>query len=204
MYRRRQGKSQARERIPTEGRTRLEGPTPFPSRERLDGRFSCLRRSSAMQKGGCVGVTHTPDLAPSLTPESGRCRSERRVVSMAPAQAASYVQQIPGLGLAGHLNRDALADAKPLAAAIRRWPQQSTDYRIRSPRPGGCTRLARPHRTSSGQDPRCLALSRSWDAPGGDRPLLGPARPRCRGARGCQPGKPAVRGTSPAALSVAE
>jgi hypothetical protein len=39
---------------------------------------------------------------------------------MAPARAASYVQQIPGLGLAGHLNRDALADAKPLAAAIHR------------------------------------------------------------------------------------
>jgi hypothetical protein len=37
---------------------------------------------------------------------------------MAPAQAASYVQQIPGLGLAGQLNRDALADATPLAAAI--------------------------------------------------------------------------------------
>jgi hypothetical protein len=37
---------------------------------------------------------------------------------MGPAQAASYVQQIPGLGLAGHLNRDAPSDAKPLAAAI--------------------------------------------------------------------------------------
>jgi hypothetical protein len=37
---------------------------------------------------------------------------------MAPAQAASYLQQFPGLGLAGHLNRDAPADAKPLAAAI--------------------------------------------------------------------------------------
>jgi hypothetical protein len=37
---------------------------------------------------------------------------------MGPAQAASCVQQIPGLGLAGHLNRDAPADAKPLAAAI--------------------------------------------------------------------------------------
>jgi hypothetical protein len=35
-----------------------------------------------------------------------------------PAQAASYVQQIPELGLAGHRNRDAPADAKPLAAAI--------------------------------------------------------------------------------------
>jgi hypothetical protein len=37
---------------------------------------------------------------------------------MAPAQAASYLQQLPGLGLAGHLNRDAPADAKPLVAAI--------------------------------------------------------------------------------------
>jgi hypothetical protein len=37
---------------------------------------------------------------------------------MGPAQAASYVQQIPGLGLAGHRNRDAPADAKPLAPAI--------------------------------------------------------------------------------------
>jgi hypothetical protein len=36
---------------------------------------------------------------------------------MEPAQAASYVQQTPGLGLAGHRNRDAPADAKPLAAA---------------------------------------------------------------------------------------
>ena len=35
-----------------------------------------------------------------------------------PAQAASDVQQIPELGLAGHRNRDAPADAKPLAAAI--------------------------------------------------------------------------------------
>jgi hypothetical protein len=35
-----------------------------------------------------------------------------------PAQAASDVQQILGFGLAGHRNRDALADAKPLAAAI--------------------------------------------------------------------------------------
>jgi hypothetical protein len=37
---------------------------------------------------------------------------------MGPAQAASYVQQIPWFGLAGHRNRDALGDAKPLAAAI--------------------------------------------------------------------------------------
>ena len=126
------------------------------SDSRLTGKrlHSATRRRHLRTR--CNSAPLTSRRRPRLTPESGRCRSERRVVSMAPAQAASYVQQIPGLGLAGHLNRDALADAKPLAAAIRRWPQQSTDYRIRSPRPGGCTRLARPHRTSSGQVPQVL------------------------------------------------
>jgi hypothetical protein len=50
-------------------------------------------------------------------PGVGDGGGERRIVSMEPAQAASYVQQTPGLGLAGHRNRDAPADAKPLAAA---------------------------------------------------------------------------------------
>jgi hypothetical protein len=76
-----------------------------------------------------------------------------------PAQAASYVQQIPGLGLAGHLNRDALADAKPLAAA-------STDYRIWSPRPGGCTSTSSPTPHQQRSSPRCLARLRCWDVRG--------------------------------------
>jgi hypothetical protein len=63
MNRRGQGKSQARERIPTRGADPVRGPTPFPSRERLDGRFSCPLARFARREGGWARCHTNLDLA---------------------------------------------------------------------------------------------------------------------------------------------
>src|SRR5918995_6746023 len=57
--RRRQGESQGRERIPTRGADLVRGSTPFPSRERLDGRFSCSAEVNLLVKGECQATATT-------------------------------------------------------------------------------------------------------------------------------------------------